>query len=162
MGRISSDLVRGCLRVTAVSALAFGAALSPASAQAPASGRAIVAVLPLENNSGDAAQDFFAEGMTDEIAVALTGVAGIGVVARSSSFQFRQPNRDIKAIGAALNANYLVQGSAQLATDRVRLSIAVAQSGDGAQVWSKEFEAPRSRLFDLEEEIAGNIAAALK
>src|SRR5262245_2429612 len=83
MGRISSDLVRGWLRVTVPSVLAFGAALSVASAQAPASGRPIAAVLPLENDSGDAAQDFFAEGMTDEIAVALTGVAGIGVVARS-------------------------------------------------------------------------------
>src|SRR5712671_5700806 len=162
MSSISVELIRRCRKLTAASLLALGAAFSPASAQAPASGRPIVAVLPLENNSGDAAQDFFAEGMTDEIASALTGVPGIDIVARSSSFQFRQPNRDIKAIGAALNASYLVQGSAQLATDRVRLSIAVAQSGDGAQLWSREFEAPRSRIFDLEEEIAGNIAAALK
>src|SRR5215468_4889696 len=127
MGRISSYLMRGCWRVTVASVLAFGGACSPASAQAPAAGRPIVAVLPLENNSDDAAQDFFAEGMTDEIAVALTGVQGIGVVGRSSSFQFRQPNRDIKAIGAALHASYLVQGSAGLAPDRVRLSISVAQ-----------------------------------
>jgi adenylate cyclase len=145
-----------------VSALALGAAPSAAPAQAPTSGRPIVAVLPLENISGDATQDFFAEGMTDEIATALTGVPGIDVVARSSSFQFRQPNRDIKAIGAALNVSYLVQGSARLADDRVRLSVAVAQAADGAQLWSKEFEAPRSRVFDLEEEIARNIAAALK
>src|SRR6266436_1927540 len=162
MGRISSDLMHECLRVTVASVLALGAILSAASAQAPASGHPIVAVLPLENNSGDAAQDFFAEGMTDEIATALTGVPGIGIVARSSSFQLKQPNRDIKAIGAALNASHLVHGSARLADDRLRLSVAVAQAGDGAQLWSKEFEAPRSRVFDLEEEIARNIAAALK
>ncbi len=162
MGRISSDLMRECLRVTVASLLTLCVALSTASAQAPASGRPIVAVLPLENNSGDVAQDFFAEGMTDEIATALTGVPGIGVVARSSSFQLKQPNRDIKAIGAALNASHLVHGSARLADDRVRLSVAVAQAGDGAQLWSKEFEAPRSGVFDLEEEIARNIAAALK
>src|SRR5712671_4274320 len=99
---------------------------------------------------------------SDVIATALTGVPGIGVVARSSSFQLKQPNRDIKAIGAALNASHLVHGSARLADDRVRLSVSVAQAGDGAQLWSKEFEAPRSRVFDLEEEIARNIAAALK
>ena len=87
-------------------------ALGPAIAQVPGSARPTIAVLPFENNSGDAAQNFFAEGMTDEIATALTGVPGIGVVARSSSFQLKQPNRDIKAIGAALNASHLVQGSA--------------------------------------------------
>src|SRR5260370_24944002 len=136
--------------------------LSIESAQAPASGRPIVAVLPLENNSGDPAQDVFAQGMTDEIATALTGVPGIDVVARSSSFQLKQPNRDLKASGAALNVSHLVHGSARLADDRVRLSVSVAQAVDGAQLWSKEFEAPRSRVFDLEEEIAHNIAAALK
>jgi len=162
MGRISSGLMRGCWGVTAASLLALAAALSPAFPQAPASDRPIVAVLPLENNSGDPIQNFFAEGMTDEIAAALTGVPGIGVVGRSSSFQLKQQNRDIKAIGAALNASHLVHGSARLADDRVRLSVSVAQAGDGTQLWSKEFEAPRSGVFDLEEEIARNIAAALK
>jgi len=132
MGSILMKRIRRCLKLTAVWLLALGAALSPASAQAPASGRPVVAVLPLENNSGDAAQDFFAEGMTDEIGVALTRVAGIGVVGRSSSFQFRRPDRDIKAIGAALHASYLVQGSARLAPDRVGLRISVTQAGDGA------------------------------
>jgi adenylate cyclase len=162
MRRISSDLTPGRLKLAAMTLLALGAALSPAFAQVPASDRPIVAVLPLENISGDTTQNFFAEGMTDEIASALTGVPGLDIVARSSSFQLKQPNRDIKAIGAALNASHVVHGSARLADDRVRLSIAVAQAGDGAPLWSKEFEAPRSRVFDLEEEIARNIAAALK
>src|SRR5262249_50825235 len=109
MASILMDLIRSYLKLTAASALALGTALSPASAQVPASGRPIVAVLPLENNSGDATQDFFAEGMTDEIAAALTGVPGIDVVARSSSFRFKQPNRDIKAVGAALKVSYVVQ-----------------------------------------------------
>jgi adenylate cyclase len=159
MGMISSPLMRGCLGIAAAM-LALGAAFSPASAQAPASGRPIVAVLPLENDSGDATQNFFAEGMTDEIAAALTGVTGIDVVARSSAFQLR--NRDIKAVGAALKVGYVVRGSARLAADRVRLGVSVAQAADGAQLWSKEFETPPAGIFDLEEEIARNIAAALR
>jgi TolB-like protein len=162
VGWSSSDLMRGSLSVAVALLLTLCVALSTASAQAPGSGRPVVAVLPLENNSGDPTQDFFAQGMTDEIATALTGVPGIGVVARSSSFQLKQPNSDIKASGAALNASHLVHGSARIADDRVRLSLAVAQAVDGAQLWSKEFEAPRSGVFDLEEEIARNIAAALK
>src|SRR5215468_11078472 len=126
------DLIRSYLTLTGVSALALGATLSSAPAQAPTPDRPIVAVLSLENISGDATQDFFAQGMTDEIAVALTSVPGLNVVARSSSFQFRQGNRDIKAIGAALNATHLVQGSAGLAADRVRVTVSVEQVRDGA------------------------------
>ncbi len=160
MGIVSSPLMRGCSGVAAASMLALCAAFSSACAQTPASARPIVAVLPLENDSGDAAQNFFAEGMTDEIASALTGVAGIDVVARSSSFQLK--TRDIKAAGAALKVGYVVQGAARLAADRVRLAVSVAQARDGAQLWSKEFEAPRAGIFDLEEEIARGIAAALR
>jgi adenylate cyclase len=160
MSMISPHLMRGCLGIAAASMLALGASLSPASAQAPASGRPTVAVLPLENNSGDATQGFFAEGMTDEIATALTGVPGIDVVARSSSFQLR--TRDVKAIGAALRVGYVVQGSARLIADRVRLGVSVTQVGDGAQLWSKQFEAPRAGIFDLEEAIARDVAVALR
>jgi TolB-like protein len=150
------------LGVATVTALALCAALPFAAAQAPAAARPIVAVLPLENNSGDATQDFFAGGMTDEIAVALTGVRGLGVVARSSSFLLNPPSRDIKAIGEKLNASHLVQGAARIVADRVRLNVRLMQAGDGAQLWSQEYDAPRADIFALEEDIAEKIAAALK
>src|SRR5580704_13627408 len=86
-----------------LAAIVLGSALAPAAAQAP---RPIVAVLPLANSSGDAAQDFFAAGLTDEIAVALTGVAGLDVVARSSAFLVKAD--DLKGIGEKLHARYLV------------------------------------------------------
>jgi adenylate cyclase len=162
MSSILAELIGTYLKLTAVCALALGAAPSPASAQTPSSGRPAVAVLPLQNNSGDATQDFFAEAMTDEIASALAGVPGIDVVARSSSFQFRQPNPGIRAVGAALKVSHVLQGSARLIEDRVRLSVLVAQVRDGTQLWSKEFEAPRSGIFDLEEELARDIAALLR
>jgi TolB-like protein len=157
-----ADFVRVYFKLTAVTVLLLGTELSSASPQAPASGRPIVAVLPLENNSGDATQDFFTDGMTDEIAVALTGVRGIDVVARSSSFQFKQPNRDIKTVGAALNVSHVVQGSARLMADRVHLTVSLTQVRDGLQLWSQEYDARRPGIFDLEEEIARTIASALK
>src|ERR1700726_2838874 len=83
-------------------------ALSSAAAQTPTAPPPAIAVLPLENNSNDAKQDFFAGGMTDELASALTGVRGLDVVARSSSFRLPPSIRDTKAIGQALNASYLV------------------------------------------------------
>jgi adenylate cyclase len=161
MSNTLAELMRRHLGVVVASMLALGAASSSAFAQAPESGRPIVAVLPLANDSGDATQDFFADGMTDEIAVALAGVRGIDVVARSSSFQFKQPNRDIKAIGAALNVSHVVQGTARLTVDRLHFDVSMTQVSDGVQLWSHEYEAQRSGIFDLEEEIARNIAAAL-
>src|SRR6202140_3277938 len=130
------------LGVATVTALALCAALPFAAAQAPAAARPIVAVLPLENNSGDATQEFFAGGMTDEIAVALTGVRGLGVVARSSSFLLNPPSRDIKAIGEKLNASHLVQGAARIVADRVRLNVRLVQAGDRAPPVAQDYDAP--------------------
>ena len=154
MSRFWAGLRRRSLGLAAIAVL--GLAL-PAAAQTPAT----IAVLPLENNSGDAKQDFFAGGMTDEIAAALTGVHGLDVVARSSAFRLPPALRDTKAIGQALNATYLVQGSARMADERVRVSIRLLQAGDGAALWSKDYDAALPAIFDLEEDIAEKIAAAV-
>ena len=169
-----TDLRGRCAVLTALVlciSLSSAAAQAPAaqapSAQVPAAAAtaappATIAVLPLENNSSDPKQDFFASGMTDEIAAALTGVHGLDVVARSSSFRLPPSSRDLKAIGQTLNASYLVQGSARLAADRVRMTVRLVQARDGVALWSKEYDAEHSHIFDLEEDIAQKIAAALK
>src|SRR5262245_56924089 len=115
-----------------VCAAALAASASfPVSAQTQ---RPTVAVLPLENSSGEAAQNYFAEGMTDEIAGALSGARGIDVVARSSSFRLKDPKGDVKSAGEQLHARYLVRGAARLAGDRVRLNLALLQASDGKQI----------------------------
>jgi TolB-like protein len=151
-------------RRAGMAALMLGVAISSAAAQAPAAPAAAptIAVLPLENSSREAAQDFFASGMTDEIASALASVRGLAVVARSSSFRLPPQSRDLKSIGQTLNARYLVQGSARLAADRVRMTVRLVQASDGVALWSKDYDAERSHIFDLEEDIGGKIAAALK
>ena len=121
-----------------------------------------LAVLPLENNSGDAAQDFFAGGMTDEIAVALAGVHGLGVVARSSSFQLKPADRESQAAGKALNAGHIVQGTARMSDDRVQVSLRLMRSSDGMRLWAEDFDAKLSGIFDLQEEIARKVGSALQ
>jgi adenylate cyclase len=164
MSRYLTDLTGRC---AGMAALMLGIAISSAAAQAPgaqapATAPPTIAVLPLENSSGEAAQDFFASGMTDEIASALTSLRGLAVVARSSSFRLPPQNHDLKAIGQTLNARYLVQGSARVAADRVRMTVRLVQASDGVALWSKDYDAERAHVFDLEEDIAGKIAAALK
>jgi TolB-like protein len=144
--------------VAIVLAICLGAA--PAAAQSDRA--ATLAVLPLENNSGEAAQDFFAGGMTDEIAAVLARVPGLGVVARSSSFQLKSSDRDSQIAGKALNARNILQGAARMSADRVQLSLRLMRSSDGARLWSEDFDAGLSGVFDLEEEIARKIAGALQ
>jgi len=162
MNRCRTQLTRRRMGVAGVMLLALSTGFTHAAAQVPAVAHPTIAVLPLENSSGDAGQDFFAAGMTDEIAVALTGVSGLGVVARSSSFLLKPAAGGIKAMAERLNASHLVQGSARMAGDRVRFSVRLLQASDGAQLWSQDYDAERSDIFDVEEDIAGTIAAALK
>ena len=119
-------LARLELRQVLARALAIGffvcVPLAPSAAQPAGVARPAIAVLPLKNASGDADQDFFADGITDEIAVALTKVPGLDVVARSSIFRFKEQNHDIAAIGKAVKARYLLDGSARKVDTRVRIS----------------------------------------
>ena len=141
--------------------LVLYAASASAAAQAGAA-RPTVAVLPLANASGVANQDFFSEGLTDEIAVALTRVPGIGVVARSSIFRFKEPSHDFAAIGKAVNARYLVDGSARKVDTRVRISARLIRVDDNAQLWSEDYYTEFTNIFDVQEDIAEKIAAALR
>src|SRR5262245_32980908 len=155
----SMDLARRLLRLAVAAALALGIGLSPTAAQDRAA--PTLAVLPFENNSGDAAQDFFAGGMTDEIAAALTRVRGLSVVARSSSFQLKPSDRTVESAGKALNAAYIVQGAARLAADRVQLNVRLVRASDGVRLWSEDFDAGISDIFDVEDTIARKIAGTL-
>src|SRR5882724_2647611 len=143
-------------------ALAICASLLPWAAQAAGAARPTIAVLPLVNASGDANQDFFAEGLTDEIAAALTRVPGIGVVARSSIFRFKEPSHDFAAIGKAVNARYLVDGSARKVDTRVRITARLIRVDGNAQLWSEDYYTEFANIFDIQEDIAEKIAAALR
>ena len=139
-----------------------------------AGARPTLAVLPFENDSGAARQQFLADGMTDEIAVALSAVPGLAVVARSSSFQVRLPpalllpqapesRERAKAAGAALNARYLVEGATRIiADDHARIAARLVEANDGAQLWSQDYDVEPASIFDVEEDIARKIATALK
>jgi len=141
--------------------LAFCSGFNPAASQAPGDTRLTLAVLPLENSSGDRAQDYFASGLTDEIAAALANVRGLGVVARSSVFQLKPADREPQAAGRALNASYLVRGTARLAGERMQLDVRLVRASDGAQLWSSSHDNKLTEIFDVEEAFARGVAASL-
>src|SRR5205085_5358163 len=114
----------------------------------------------------DKASDYFPSALTDEIAVALTKVPGVGVVGRSSIFIFKDPYPGQGAIARMLDADYLVQGSAEKSGDRVHVSARLLRAlrgagSSGVQVWSSDYDHDFSDISDIEEDIAQQVAKAI-
>jgi len=121
-----------------------------------------IAVLPFVNLSGDPSQDFFSDGITEEITSALARVPGLMVLARTSAFEFKGQNRDVRSIGEALGARYLIEGSVRKDGDRVRISAQLVEAVNGAHVWSQSYDRQLVDVFGTQEDIAQAIAASLR
>lgn len=117
-----------------------------ARAAQPAVTAISIAVLPFSNLS-NATQEFFSDGMTEEITAALTKVQGLRVVGRISAFQFKGQNQNLRALGQALSANYLVRGSVLQAGDRVRVAVELMKPDDGTPIWADNFDRPLADIF---------------
>jgi TolB-like protein len=117
-------------------------------------GEISVVVLPFTNLSGDPEQEFFADGMTEEITAALARVPRLRVIGRTSAFQFKGQSRDFAAIRQALDVPYLVDGSVRKAGDRVRITAQLIQSENGVSIWTRVTTAS-STACSYPEDIAG-------
>lgn len=139
---------------------------APASAlvaitSVPAMTRSI-AVLPLANASNDPAQQFFSDGLSDNLIAALSRFDGLKVIGHMSSFQFRDSKDDARAIGAKLGVAYLVGGSVQRAGGVVRINASLTRVADGSTLWAEHYDRPYQDLFALQDEIAQSVAHALQ
>jgi TolB-like protein/Tfp pilus assembly protein PilF len=121
-----------------------------------------IAVLPLVNSSGDPANEYFADGMSEEFISSLSRLQELKVVGRTSSFQFKGKTEDSKTIGEKLGVYYLLEGSVRKSADRVRIAVALIKSGDGANVWSETYDRELKDIFAVQSEIAGAVAKQLK
>jgi TolB-like protein len=131
------------------------------AAATPQSGISL-AVLPFVNLSSDKDQEFFSDGMTDEITSALAKVRNLSVVGRTSAFQFKGEKKDLRAIGQALSARYLIDGSVRKAGERVRITAQLIEAGNGVQLWSENYDRELKDVFAVQEDIAQAIAASLQ
>jgi TolB-like protein len=121
-----------------------------------------LAVLPFANVSGDASQEFFSDGMTDEIIAALARVPSLRMVGRSSAFQFKGQNRDLRSIGQSLGATYLIDGSVRRSGTRVRITAQLIKTEDGIGLWTDNYDRELTDVFAIQEEIAQAIVASLR
>lgn len=121
-----------------------------------------IAVLPLANESGDANQQYFSDGISEDLITALSQLPGVKVIGRSSSFQFRDSREDSRSIGAKLQVAHLLEGSVRRSGDLVRVSAELIDTADGTAQWSERFDRPYKDLFALQDEITRAVAGALR
>ncbi len=121
-----------------------------------------IAVLPLVNESGAKDEQYFSDGLSEDLITALSQVVGLKVISRNSSFQFRDTSENSQAIGEKLGVAHLLEGSVQRAGDVVRISASLVNAADGSTLWAQHYDRPYKDLFALQDEITHAVASALK
>jgi adenylate cyclase len=121
-------------------------------------GRICVAVLPFVNMSPEPEQDYFCDGISEEITNSLTRVSGLNVIARTSAFHFKGANIDIREIGQRLGANLVIEGSVRKSGEQLRITAQAIQAESGHHIWSETFRRELKDVFGIQEEIAQSVA----
>jgi serine/threonine-protein kinase len=121
-----------------------------------------VAVLPLVNVGGDQTDDYFSDGMTDELANALSKLPGLKVASRTSAFAFKGQKANIEEIGRKLNVKAVLEGTVRRSGDRLRVAAQLTSVADGLSLWSDTYERETRDVFSVQDDIARSIAEALK
>jgi len=133
------------------------------SSSSSRAGRPMLAVLPFENLTGDAHDEYFADGLTEEMIAQLAQIepSKLGVIARTSTMRYKHTSESAAQISRDLGAGYLLEGSVRRAADRVRVVAELVQAADQAQVWSSTYERPLSDILRIQQDIAEQLARSL-
>ncbi|UCC72806.1 MAG: hypothetical protein JSV86_21030 [Gemmatimonadota bacterium] len=124
--------------------------------------RKAIAVLPFADMSPEGDQEYFSDGMSEELIDALTKIPGLRVTARTSSFQFKGERRDIREVGRVLGVTHVVEGSVRKAGDRLRITAQLVDTSDGYHLWSERYDRDLDDIFQVQDDIACSIVRELK
>ena len=119
-------------------------------------------MLPFVNLSSDKDQEFFSDGITEEITSALAKIPRLTVIGRTSAFQYKGENKDLRAIGQALGVKNLIEGSVRKAGNQVRITAELIKVADGTQIWTDSYDRKLTDIFAIQEDIATAIAGSLQ
>ena len=135
--------------------------ISPA-APLPLPDKPSVAVLPFQNMSGDPEQEYFADGMVEEIITALSRIRWLFVIARNSSFTYKGQSVDVKQVGRELGVRYVLEGSVRKAVGRVRITAQLIDAQNGAHLWADRFDGSLEDVFELQDKVALSVAGVIE
>ena len=123
--------------------------------------RPSIAVLPFTNMSGDVEQNYFADGITEDIITELARFRDLAVLARNSSFQYRDRAVDVKRVGRELGVNYVVEGSVRKVGSRVRITAQLVESVTGSHIWAERYDRELEDIFAIQDEVVTTVVARL-
>jgi adenylate cyclase len=143
------------------------AAAEPAKAEPPRPALALpdkpsIAVLPFQNMSGDADQEYFVDGMVEDIITGLSGIKWLFVIARNSSFTYKGKAVDIRQVGRELGVRYVLEGSVRKAGNRLRITAQLIEAETGAHLWADKFDGALEDVFDLQDKITAAIVGIIE
>ncbi|MCP4431441.1 MAG: hypothetical protein GY806_10720, partial [Gammaproteobacteria bacterium] len=121
-----------------------------------------IAVLPFENLNHDPAQDYFADGMSDDLITELSKIPGLLVISRSSSYAYRDKSDDIRQIAQALNAGLIIEGSVRRENDKIRINAQLVDANTGHHLWADRFDGFSDQVFDLQDQITRQVITVLE
>src|SRR5207249_1829205 len=121
-----------------------------------------IAVLPFQNISGDPEQEYFADGMVEEIITALSRIRWLFVIARNSTFTYKGQAVDVKQVGRELGVRYVLEGSVRKGGNRVRITGQLIDAMTGAHLWADRFDGSLEDVFELQDKIAVSVAGIIE
>jgi len=154
------------IALLAAALLVFQMLRSKAVSSAPSAGSMVseksIAVLPFLNESGDPGDEYFSDGLSEELIAALAQIDDLKVIGRSSSFRFKGKNEESKTIGKKLGVSTLLEGTVRKQADHVRIVAELVNAADGSELWSRTFDRKLKDIFAVQEEIAEAVAGSLE
>jgi TolB-like protein len=134
----------------------------PVSTALPLPDKPSIAVLPFQNMSGDPEQEYFADGMVEEIITALSRIRWLFVIARNSTFTYKGQAVDVKQVGCQLGVRYVLEGSVRKAGNRVRITGQLIDAITGAHLWADRFDGSLEDVFNLQDKVASSVAGVIE
>jgi adenylate cyclase len=150
------------LTATQGEAAATGVATTTAAPASPEAGAASIAVLPFVNMSDDKANEYFSDGLTEELLNVLANVPGLRVIARTSSFSYKGKEVKIADVARDLNVDNVLEGSVRKSGNRVRITTQLIRSADSSHLWSQTYDRDLNDIFAVQDEISNEVVDALK
>ena len=120
-----------------------------------------VAVLPFQNMSGDPEQEYFSDGMAEDITTALSRIRSLFVIARNSAFAYKGTSPDIRKVGRELGVRYVLEGSVRKSGNRVRITVQLIEAESGSHIWADRFDGTLDDVFDLQDRVTASVVAAI-
>ena len=162
---LGEQQVKNIARPVRTYAVALGAsshAALPVAAPLPLPDKPSLVVLPFQNLTGDAEQEYFVDGMVEEITTAIARLPWLFVIARNSAFTYKGKPVDVKQVAQELGVRYVLEGSVRKAGNRVRITGQLIDTTTGAHIWADRFDGALDDIFELQDQVAASVAGAIE